>query len=405
MRRAAWRGPVAGTLLGLTLGYAVGISSSRTWWQRAATPVKASSLGLTAVSFADLPGWRDDDVARAMPALRDACTRIATSGPVGGADETVRLGGGPARWQQACRAAAVVATDAGARPFFETWFTPYAVSDAAAGASEGLFTGYYEPEVAGSTTASSEFAVPLFATPPDLVQLALAPFAADLQDRRVWGRVENGTLVPYHDRAAIDSGALAGRGLELLWLADPVDAFVLEIQGSGRVRLPDATIVRVTYAGQNGRPYVPIGRVLMEQGALTREAVSMPAIRTWLAAHPNQARAMMEQNPSYVFFRRAGELGPDQGPPGALGVSLTPGRSAAVDRAFLPLGAPLFVSTTDPLDGKPLRRLFVAADIGGAIKGPVRADLFWGWDPDAERRAGRMRARGRAWLLLPRQPA
>ena len=287
--------------------------------------------------------------------------------------------------------------------FFEVYFTPYAVSDIATGKASGLVTGYYEPEVAGSRVASAGYATPLLSRPPDLLQVDLGAFAPDLKGRKISGRLLQGTLVPYYDRAEIEAGALAKRRLEILWLADPVDAFVLQIQGSGRVLLPDGRVVRVTYAGQNGRPYVPIGRVLADRGEIKLNAVSMPSIRAWLAAHPDQAAGVMNQNPSYVFFREASDLRPGEGPPGALGASLTPERSAAVDMDFLPLGAPLFVATTDPLDGSPLRRLVVAEDTGGAIKGPVRADLFWGWDKDAETRAGLMRAQGMIWVLLPRR--
>ena len=180
-----------------------------------------------------------------------------------------------------------------------------------------------------------------------------------------------------------------------------MDAFFLEIQGSGRVDLPGGKVIRVSYAGQNGRPYVPIGRVLADRGQIPLDQVSLQSIRAWLDAHPDQAAAMMDQNPSYVFFREIDDLRPDQGPPGALGVALTPGRSAAVDRTYIPLGAPLFVATTDPVTGAKLQRLLVAQDLGGAIRGPVRADIFFGWGKEAEDRAGRMRQPGTSYLLLP----
>ena len=234
------------------------------------------------------------------------------------------------------------------------------------------------------------------------MQVDLGAFSPDLQGKHVTGRLDGDRLVPYYDRAAIVDGALSSRRLELLWLADPVDAFVLQIQGSGRVRLPDGGIVRVTYAGQNGRPYVPLGRVLAERGAMPLDKVSMQSIRAWLAAHPEQAASTMDRNPSYVFFREMDDLHADQGPPGALGATLTPGRSIAVDKRFIPLGAPVFVATTDPLDNRPLDRLMLAQDLGGAIRGPVRADIFWGWDRAAEDRAGRMNAHGTDYLLLPR---
>jgi membrane-bound lytic murein transglycosylase A len=208
--------------------------------------------------------------------------------------------------------------------------------------------------------------------------------------------------VPYWDRAAIGRGALDGQRLAILWTADPVDAFVLQIQGSGRVLLPDGQVVRVSYAGQNGRPYVPIGRVLADRGAIPLGEVTMPSIRAWLEAHPAEAAGVMDQNPSYVFFRELPGAGPEDGPPGSLGAPLTPGRSIAVDRTFIPLGAPVWLDTTDPVTGAPLRRLMLAQDTGGAIKGPVRADIFWGWGAAAEDRAGRMKQPGTATVLLPR---
>ncbi len=214
--------------------------------------------------------------------------------------------------------------------------------------------------------------------------------------------MSNGTLIPYFDRSEIEHGALSGKRAELLYLADPVDAFFLQIQGSGRVTLPTGAVVRVTYSGQNGRPYVPIGRVLSASGDIAPADVSMQSIRAWLNAHPDRAASVMDQNPSYVFFRELPNSDPNEGPPGALGAALTPGRSIAVDRAFIPLGAPVWIATTDPLDGSALERLMVAQDLGGAIRGPVRADLFFGWDAAAAERAGKMRQTGREFVLLPK---
>ena len=211
-------------------------------------------------------------------------------------------------------------------------------------------------------------------------------------------------FVHFADGVAIDRGALNGRGLELLWVDDAVDRFFLEIQGSGQVRLPDGGMVRVGYADQNGRPYRAIGKDLIEIGAVPREQMSMQAIRAWLEANPAEAPAMMARNPSVVFFSELKNLAAADGPLGAQGVPLTPGRSLAVDRKFLPLGAPVWLDTTAPAPGgeRPLRRLVIAQDTGGAIRGPVRGDLFWGAGPEAERLAGHMKSPGRLYLLLPR---
>ncbi len=399
--RAVRSGAATAALVGLCLGVS-GCAPQKP----PAVVARPAQIGLRPVAFADVPGWRSDDLTQAVRAFLAACKQMGGVGRLGGAGEAARLGGSAENWRTGCEAAKGVppGDPTAARSFFEANFTPYAVSDATTDTSSGLFTGYYEPEVAGSRIGSAAYGTPLLSRPPDLMQVDLGAFAPDLKGRKISGRLQQGTLVPYFDRTEIEAGALAKRRLDILWLADPVDAFVLQIQGSGRVRLPDGRIVRVTYAGQNGRPYVPIGRVLADRHELKLDAVSMPAIRAWLAAHPDQAAGVMNQNPSYVFFREAHELRPGEGPPGALGASLTPGRSAAIDPAFLPLGAPLFVATTDPLDGTPLRRLLIAEDTGGAIKGPVRADLFWGWDKDAETRAGLMRSQGSAWVLLPHSP-
>ncbi len=370
-------------------------------------------LSLSAVSFADLPGWAQDHAAEALPVFLAGCRQLADAAAarsLGGQGQAAALGGQPAQWQPACAAGVnvVPGDDAAARAFFEAYFQPYAVADAAAPAAQrqqALFTGYFDPEVQGSRTPVGAYRSPLLGRPPDLVQVDLGEFGTDLKGRSIAGRVQDGRLVPYYDRAQIDSGVLARRRLELLWLADPVDVFMLQVQGSGRVDLPDGHVVRVTYAGQNGRPYVPIGRVLADRGQMPLDQVSLASIRAWLEQHRDQAAEVMEQNPSYVFFREVTTLRPDQGPPGALGVPLAPLRSIAVDRAFIPLGAPVFIATDDPLNGAPLQRLMLAQDIGGAIKGPARADIFFGWGHDAEARAGQMRAHGREFLLLPRPAA
>jgi membrane-bound lytic murein transglycosylase A len=267
-----------------------------------------------------------------------------------------------------------------------------------------LFTGYFEPEVSGSRSPGGVFRTPMLGRPGDLVQVDLGDFVDDLKGRAIVGRLQDGKLVPYYDRAQIEAGALAKRRLELLWLADPIDAYFLQVQGSGRVDLPDGRVVRVSYAGQNGRRSVLIGKVLAERGDIPLEQISLQSIRAWLVAHPDKATEVLDQNPSYVFFREVNNLRPDEGPPGALGVPLTPGRSIAIDRGFLPMGAPVYVATTDPVSREPLQRLTVAQDVGGAIRGPVRADIFFGWGHDAEDRAGRMREHGTEYVLLPKPP-
>ncbi|MGH6961386.1 MAG: murein transglycosylase A, partial [Dongiaceae bacterium] len=283
-----------------------------------------------------------------------------------------------------------------ARRYFETVFAPFAV--AGPDGADGLITGYYEPELAGSRSRSPAFPAPIYRKPPDLV-------VVDVNGESVVRRIEDGRLEPYPTRAEIDAGALAGRKLELLWLTDPIDAFFLQVQGSGRVRLAEGSTMRVGYAASNGHPFVAIARRLIERGELTRESASMQAVRDWLRAHPHDATALMQENPRYIFFR---EIEGD-GPVGAQGVVLTAGRSLAVDGGLMPLGAPLWLDTTwpagTPLAGQPLRRLMIAQDVGGAIKGAVRGDVFWGTGEAALALAGPMRQRGRYYLLLPRELA
>ncbi|WP_240791143.1 murein transglycosylase A [Roseomonas sp. AR75] len=346
--------------------------------------------------FADLPGWPEDRHAEAIPALKrscDAIARLPSERSLGGEAMLARDAGA---LRPACAALATLAPgDAAARAFLERHFRPVALG-------EGLLTGYFEPELRGGATRSARNATPLHARPPELVEADLGTHAADLRGRRVAGVVREGRLVPFLDRAAITAGALDGRGLELAWVDDPADAFFLQVQGSGRVRLADGRVLRLGYAGWNGFPYVAIGRFLVEQGVLARETVSLQSIRAWMReAGPDAAAALMARNPSYVFFRVL-DLPPDQGPVGTLGVPLTPMRSVAVDRTKLPLGLPLWVAGRDPLDGAPLRRLAVTQDTGGAIRGLARADLFTGWGEEAAERAGRMRDPAAMWVLVPR---
>lgn len=374
------------------------------WWFTRPVPVVAPTLSLTGVTFADLPGWSADDHAAALGAFKQSCHRIERW-PDDRPLDRAAIGGRVGDWRPACQAAtAVPADDPGAaRRFFEQWFRPYAARFA--GTADGLFTGYYEPLLHGSLRADVTYRIPLYRRPDDLVTVDLADFAEDLKGRAIVGRVDRGRLLPYPDRAAIDGGALANRGIEIVYVDDPVDAFFLHIQGSGVVQLRDGRELRVGYAAKNGRPYFAIGRTLIERGHLDRENVSMQSIRAWLAEHPDEAMAVMQLNPSYVFFREI--TGP--GPLGSLGVPLTPGRSIAVDREHIPLGIPVWLDTTRPTDKadaepQPLRRLMLAQDTGGAIRGGVRGDVFWGAGADAAYLAGHMKQPGRWYLLLPAAP-
>lgn len=343
------------------------------------------------VAFADIPGWPTDDHGAALAALLRSCARMTA--------KPHTISERRDAWLEACAAAERTAP-LDARRFFETRFEAFSLSFG--GKQEGLLTGYYEPELRGSRVPTPEFHHPLYVRPADLVTVDLGRFAPDLAGRQLVGRLKDGSLVPYPTRAEIAAGALAGANAELLWVDDPVGAFFLEIQGSGRVVLPDGELVRIGYAAKNGHPYRAIGRVLVEMGEMTLEEVSLPAIRQWLQDHPDRAQEVMNANPSHVFFR---EL-PDEGPLGSEGVVLTPGRSLAVDRRHIPLGTPVWIAGNLPeiAGGGPLRRLVVAQDTGGAITGALRGDLFWGPGLEAEDLAGHMRDPARFYILLPRMP-
>jgi membrane-bound lytic murein transglycosylase A len=360
----------------------------------------AEGLNLTVRDFAALPGWDEDRLSEALPALRRSCkalTKPPSDKPVGPGG----LAGTVADWRGPCQAVDQVpeGDDGALRAALIAHFVPFQVTDGAE--ASGLFTGYYEAELKGSLTPAQGYDWPLYRRPDDLVSIDLKRFDADLSGRRILGRTEDGKLVPYHSRAQIDAGALAGRDLELLWVDDPVDAFFLHVQGSGQVTLPDGSARRVGFAGSNGLPFYAIGRALIDEGRVSRDKVSMQAIRDWLRANPDQAKAIMERNKRYIFFR----LIEGEGPVGAQGVALTAGRSLAVDPRHLPLGAPLWLDTTWPASDRPLRRLVVAQDTGSAIKGAIRGDFFWGFGEAALEQAGRMKQTGAYYLLLPKSVA
>jgi len=311
-------------------------------------------------------------------------------------------------WRTACAAAAVVAPgdDSRARAFFEAQFTPYQVSTAD-GIDVGRVTGYYEPLLKGSRVRNDRYRYPLYAPPDDLLTVELGDIFPELKSERVRGRLDGKRVVPYWSRAEIDAGQARLSGKELVWVDDAVEAFFVHIQGSARVELADRSSVRIGYADQNGHPYRSIGRVLIERGELTLEKASMQGIKSWAKQHPDKLPSLLDENPSYVFFR---EIAADpgsviDGPIGTLGVPLAAGRTVAVDARVLPLGAPVFLATTYPLSEARLERLVLAQDTGGAIRGAVRADFFWGSGDDAGRNAGRMNQAGRMWLLWPKDAA
>jgi membrane-bound lytic murein transglycosylase A len=360
---------------------------------------------LSETDFANLDGWEADDHAQALAALRQTC-EILKRVP---ADRALRgdpkLGMTAGDLHPVCDLAEKTA-DQDAKTFFETAFIPFHVRNGED--KTGLMTGYYEPEMKGSRTRSEAFPASVLARPDSLVMVELGDFRDSLRGQRIAGYVENGRLRPFADRAQIVEGALDEEGLELIWLPSAIDAFFLEIQGSGRVVLqdgPDAgQVIRLSYAGQNGHPYTAIGRPLIDRGHIPREEMSMAAIRTWLEDNLDEAQEVMNLNASFVFFTELQVEHPELGPPGAQSALLTPHRSIAVDRKHHALGLPFWFELPNPSGANPegpIRRLMMAQDTGGAIRGPVRADYFAGVGDAAGEIAGQMQDRGSLTVLLP----
>jgi membrane-bound lytic murein transglycosylase A len=351
----------------------------------ASSPKPAELLRPT--SFSALPGWDQDDLREAWPAFLASCDVLIKK----------------ADWKESCRAARGIETgDAiGIRTFFETFFVPHQVFNPD-GSDNGLVTGYYEPLLRGARKRGGTYQFALHHVPEEMLAIDLSSVYPELKGMRLRGRVVGSKVLPWPSREEMaQSNLLAGK--ELLWVDDPIDAFFLQVQGSGRVQLADAKeTVRLTYADQNGHPYKSIGRYLIDIGELTFDQASAQSIKSWAAAHPTRLQELLNANPSYVFFKEEKVTDPSMGPKGALGVPLTPQRSIAVDAQFVPLGAPVFLATTQPNGEARLQRLMLAQDTGGAIKNAVRADYFWGFGADAGEKAGRMKQRGWMWVLLPK---
>ena len=352
-------------------------------------PPQPGGLRLTRAAFADLPEWNITNADAALASFQRSCAVLMAkpdAAPMGSAGYAGTVGD----WRAAC-------TDAKgeAKAFFEKDFTPFAV-----GSGSGLFTGYYEPEIRGSRTRHGAYQTPVYGLPPDLVRADLGLFNPKLKGEHISGKVAGHALLPYADRAAIDRGGLDAP--VLFYTDDVIAFFFLQIQGSGRVAFDDGNTARIVYAGENGQAYTAIGRTLIADGSLAREDVSLQSIRAWLLANPARAAQVMETNRSYTFFAETARGDAALGSKGFLGTSLTPLASLAVDSRLHALGAPFYVAADGP---DPVRAVMVAQDIGGAIRGAVRGDIFFGFGAEAERRGGAMRAPGRLYLLLPVLPA
>jgi membrane-bound lytic murein transglycosylase A len=364
----------------------------------ATTDASPGSAALTPVAFTQLPGWGPAAAAAGLPGFVQSCRAIAVmpeDQSLGGDGVAGALGGKAGLWRGVCAAArAVPPDDAGAaQAFYQTFFTPYQAAGSA------RISGYYEPVYAGSEVKLPGYDVPLYAKPRDLVAVNLAGFHDSTGKQRLEGRLRYGKLVPYYSRARIEAGAIAQQAHVIAWLRDPVDAYMAEVQGAARLRLPDGTLIDLGFDGTNGRAYTPIGQVMVQQHDLAANDVSIQSISAWLRAHPAQAQGLMDANKNYVFFKRVDDVPDGLGTPGALGVPLTPEGSIAVDEKAIPLGAPVFVAT------KTLDRLTTAQDIDVGAKGASAAQIFFGIGQNAAQMAGAMDEPGTLFVLLPRPVA
>jgi len=345
-------------------------------------PAPASALRAT--GWDAVANWREDNPQLAWSAFIGSCSALKNQ----------------AAWQSVCSVATALQepTREMVVRFFETNFTPYQVINAD-GTDSGLVTGYYEPLLNGSRKRSARYHVPVYGVPDDMLVIDLGEVYPELKNMRLRGRIDGRRVVPYYNRAQIDSGSAPVTGKEIVWVEDSIELFFMQVQGSGRVKLDGKETIMLGYADQNGYPYRSIGRLLVERGDLPLEKASMQGIKAWAKQNPDKLQELLNYNASYVFFR---ELPRDlPGPLGALGIPLTARRSIAVDARYIPLGAPVFLATTMPNSRQPLNRLMIAQDTGGAIRGAVRADFFWGFGEEAAALAGRMRQSGKMWVMLP----
>jgi membrane-bound lytic murein transglycosylase A len=368
-------------------------------------PRMKTNISYQPVTFAQIPSWEEDDHAAAFKTFRKSCDRVlAAARDRATAEKVPPPAPPPLALVAACEAASRqtgAVTKAGAKAFFEQHFTPNAVVHTG---PNGLLTGYYEPLLTGSRTPQGEYQTPIYKRPPDLVNLIDETQRGAVGMTLTHARKTDAGVEPYATRAAIEQGALKEKNLELMYLTDPVEVFFLQIQGSGRVRLTDGSIVRVHYDGKNGHPYSSIGRYLMEKGLLAADKVSMGALKRWLKDDPERGKKVMWQNASYVFFRELKGAEQAKGPLGAMQIPLTPGRSLAVDPGHHALGLPIYVSAAGMKHVNKagvFNRLMVAQDVGSAIKGPERGDIYFGSGDAAGRLAGVTKHAGKFIVLLP----
>lgn len=351
-----------------------------------AAPTPVATPHWQPVSWNALPDWQQDNLTTLLPALRKNCQATARQ----------------PQWQPLCNALpaeGIVPDWAALRQTLSDQLQPYQLINPD-NSTDGLITGYYEPLLHGQRSRSQHYRYPVYGVPSDLLTIDLTSVYPELKGMRLRGRLDGNKVIPYYDRADIEAGKAPLNNKVLAWVDDPVALFFLQVQGSGQIELPDGSRIRVGYADQNGYPYQSIGRILVERGELPLEKASMQGIRDWGKKHPDKLPELLNSNPSYVFFRELPSNG--DGPIGSLGVPLTATRSVAVDPRAIPLGTPLYLVTTWPNSNRPIEQFMLAQDTGGAIKGTVRADFFWGFGDAAGALAGAMRSKGQIWILWPK---
>ncbi|HAU0210768.1 TPA: hypothetical protein JBF28_00720 [Legionella pneumophila] len=382
-------------LIYLTVALAAIILSAAVWWLQSPKPT------FRQVSFKHLPGWENAQLKKSLETFQTSCRAFLKQNPervVG----TEQIDLQTKDWHPACRAALKInpVDEQSAKVFFEKWFAPVEFYDDKP--VKGLFTGYYMPLIKGSYTKSKEFSVPIYELPSNLVTVDLGLFLPNLKNKKIIGRIAGNKVVPFYTREQINKGAIKDTARVLVWINSPVDRLFLEIQGSGIIELEDGKRIFIGYDGQNGAPYTAIAGVLIKKGIMTKHNASMQRIKKYLEAHPKQMDKIINQNKSFVFFRKLSL----EAALGSQGVALTPGYSLAIDKQWIPMGAPLWLNTTRPDSknpdvNKPMQRLMIAQDTGGAIRGKVRGDVFWGGGDKATLIAGHMKNEGHYWLLLP----
>lgn len=366
------------------------------WWPS----VPQSTFRL--VSFDQLPGWESARVKKSLKTFQTSCRAFIKQDPervVGTQEIDLKA----KDWQPACQAALNISPvhEKQAKQFFQKWFAPVEFNDQSPG--RGLFTGYYMPLLKGSYQRTKKYSVPLYEVPRDLITIDLGLFLPHLKNKKIIGRLKGTRVLPYFTRKEINQGAIKKKAKVLVWVASPIDRLFLEIQGSGIIEFENGKKIFVGYDGENGAPYTSVAGVLIKKGVMNKDNASMQRIKKYLEAHPKQMNKVINQNKSFVFFRKLNL----KAALGSQGVALTPGYSMAIDRKWIPMGAPLWLNTSRPDvkapdTNKPLQRLMVAQDTGGAIRGKVRGDVFWGGGDKATLIAGHMKNKGHYWLLLPR---